>query len=543
MKYVGPPGVGKTSTLVRSCQKNAETFGSSQVVCCSLTKAAAAVLRGRDTNIPEKNIGTLHSLAYRSLGKIELTVKHEKEFSSENMNLRLSNDIAKNVNEPYAENEGKTYGDKWRQEMDILRARRIPRESKSWDQCRSFAERWEEWKKSNDLMDFTDLLETCLDDVDSCPGDPAVLLVDEAQDLSKLGIDLLLKWGRSTQKIIFAGDDRQALYDWAGADAEAFIGIVTDEANRKVINQSYRVPREIHKRACQWVERLTVKEEAAWKPRDFEGSIGKISSSIRNPEAIVGSASKLSQDGRSVMILSSCSYMLSGVIRCLRQNGIPFCNRYRTNRGDWNPLVHGGNRIMPTDRVLAFLKPCSRAWPDTDRNSWTLHDLSLWLEMLESKDRLHSGAKEALKEFRKQYVQAGSDDIRKLATPETCSKIMAACYQDTDEELKTALLLLRDSCLETWKKKIDFPLRIVEKHGPESLREMPKITVGTIHSVKGGECQDVFLMPDLSPKAWEEWNGGPKRRDAIIRLFYVGMTRASENLILCAPSSIRSVQL
>jgi DNA helicase-2/ATP-dependent DNA helicase PcrA len=544
-KYVGPPGVGKTRTLEGSCRKNASVYGNSAVVCCSLTRAAAAVLAGRDLGIPEKNVGTLHSLAYRSLGKVELTVKHEKEFSKENpkYNLSASRDN-RNVGDPYGEMEGKTNGDRWRQEMDILRARRIPIDSGKWQFCREFAKSWEQWKESNGLLDFTDLLEKCLEDVDECPGNPAALLVDEAQDLSRLGIDLLMKWGRQTQKIVFAGDDRQALYEWAGADAEAFIGISTEPSHRFVIDQSWRVPRKIHQRACNWVNLLSVKEDAEWKPRDADGWVGPFSGNGRGPETIINEAEKDALAGKTVMILASCSFMLTPTINALKRKGVPFCNPYRVTRGDWNPLVHGGvKKVMPVDRLLSFLKPCVRAWPDLDARFWTRHDLSLWLDMLEAKGRLNSGAKERLKAFRGQHDHADADDLRGLATPELCSRAMELCYQDKPEELHAAMEFLRESVLAGWGKKLDYAMRVAEKSGPEKLREVPKITIGTIHSVKGGESQVVYLMPDLSPKGYAEWAGGPKRRDAIIRMFYVGMTRASEKLVLCAASSPRSVRL
>ena len=62
----------------------------------------------------------------------------------------------------------------------------------------------------------------------------------------------------------------------------------------------------------------------------------------------------------------------------------------------------------------------------------------------------------------------------------------------------------------------------------------PKVIVGTIHSVKGGEADVVFLFPDLSPGAarmYETQDG----RDSATRLFYVGATRARETLVICSP--------
>jgi len=51
----------------------------------------------------------------------------------------------------------------------------------------------------------------------------------------------------------------------------------------------------------------------------------------------------------------------------------------------------------------------------------------------------------------------------------------------------------------------------------------------------------VYLFPDLSFAGMNEWLGGGTA--AVRRLFYVGMTRARETLILCEPAGSRSVAL
>ena len=69
-----------------------------------------------------------------------------------------------------------------------------------------------------------------------------------------------------------------------------------------------------------------------------------------------------------------------------------------------------------------------------------------------------------------------------------------------------------------------------------TLGRPPAITIGTMHSVKGGEAERVYLWPDLSQLGYQEWmtiDG----REAIRRLFYVGLTRAREEVVFLAPSS------
>jgi superfamily I DNA/RNA helicase len=40
----------------------------------------------------------------------------------------------------------------------------------------------------------------------------------------------------------------------------------------------------------------------------------------------------------------------------------------------------------------------------------------------------------------------------------------------------------------------------------------------------------------LSRKGYEEWMGFPEQRDVVRRVFYVGMTRSSERLVLLGRS-------
>jgi len=98
-----------------------------------------------------------------------------------------------------------------------------------------------------------------------------------------------------------------------------------------------------------------------------------------------------------------------------------------------------------------------------------------------------------------------------------------------------------NSVLPTKQKSLEFPARVVRKRGGQALVEPPKVIVGTIHSVKGGEADTVIVFPDLSMAGWREYVGNKDGRELIIRMFYVAMTRTKDKLILCQPYSRRTV--
>ena len=78
----------------------------------------------------------------------------------------------------------------------------------------------------------------------------------------------------------------------------------------------------------------------------------------------------------------------------------------------------------------------------------------------------------------------------------------------------------------------------MDRNGIEVLQKEPRVIVGTIHSVKGGEADNVIVFPDLSPK-WLELmeRSGWEGRDSVLRLFYVALTRARKRLIVGDPAS------
>ncbi len=67
--------------------------------------------------------------------------------------------------------------------------------------------------------------------------------------------------------------------------------------------------------------------------------------------------------------------------------------------------------------------------------------------------------------------------------------------------------------------------------------------VGTIHSVKGGQADVVFLFPDLSDAGDAAYRSHGLRRDSVIRQFYVGITRARHTLYICQRESSMAVEI
>jgi ATP-dependent exoDNAse (exonuclease V) beta subunit len=96
---------------------------------------------------------------------------------------------------------------------------------------------------------------------------------------------------------------------------------------------------------------------------------------------------------------------------------------------------------------------------------------------------------------------------------------------------------LRENLSATWRGTAAFAIKCAERD-ELALHEEPLLMLGTIHSVKGGEADIVFVSNDLSPQGYQQLtNHDVRHRHSVVRQIYVAVTRAREKLILCAPST------
>ena len=66
----------------------------------------------------------------------------------------------------------------------------------------------------------------------------------------------------------------------------------------------------------------------------------------------------------------------------------------------------------------------------------------------------------------------------------------------------------------------------------EDLSSTPRISISTIHGVKGNERENVVVTTDLSNAAFIDYE---KNQDDTHRLFYVACTRTENNLFIIEP--------
>ncbi len=520
----GPPGCGKTTSLERHAREAVEEHGPDGVVLTSLTNAAANEIKSRDIEIKEGQVGTLHSLAKRSLGK-NIKVVKVKGFNEEYPEFKLT--TADNSVDSEGAKEtipSRTKGDRLLAQLNIFRSTLVP--EIAWPtNIKNFSRIWFDYLKKTESVDFVMMIELAIENTWAAPGTPRTLIGDEAQDWSKLETKLFRDcWGDRAETVIMAGDPDQAIYEWRGANPNIFMEYSIPDHCKNFLRQSYRLPENPHSYARNLIKRIKNREDVGFYPTSQKGTVERIRSNIKNPARLIPLIQKELQDKRSVMILASCGYMLKDTIDVLKKEGIPFHNPYRSTNTAWNPLTRKEKRTMPVDRVASFLKPDKRLGKYA--REWKTKDFVNWAEWLRSKDILASDVKSVMTE---DYFSL-PDEYEPFV--ELFSK-----KNHADEALRLNLEWYLNSVENKKRSKIKFPVVVAEKQGPKALFEKPDLCVGTIHSVKGSEADTVILFPDVSTKMYQEKRKDINTDPETIRQFYVGATRTKDRLVLCEPAS------
>ena len=533
-RVIGPPGCGKTTWLTE--QVNQDTEDGKHVLVTSLTRAAAAEVNEKNTLYPDQ-LGTLHSHAFNALGRPNLA--HSKTaieaWNQEYPEMSMSNPQNSNGENIDKDNISPTQDSAGAALMSLYqwhRARRIPLQSMP-DHVRRFAGRWEQFKRDMGVLDYTDLIEKALQDTEAGPGSPDVIYADESQDFDFMEIELLRRWGQAAGGLITLGDPDQNLYSFRGSDPRAFTSPLLPPEQWHTLEQSYRVPRAVHRHALRWVNRQANRHRVDYRPRDAIGAVLHNEADWRHPHRLIPELKAHIEEGKEIMLLASASYLLDPLIDVLRFHAIPFHNPQRRSNGRWNPIPTRSNTTNAAQRLNAFLKL-------SENGAWSAEDVRIWTAVIKTSEI-------AKPRHAKTYIEELENDDTDLdGNPALSTDMLFELFPDETLDAAYAgnMDWYEEHLTSQAKKPALFPLDVARNWGAAALTANPQTTVGTCHSVKGGEADVVYLFPDLSRSSLGEWRGGKgDNAGSVYRLFYVGMTRARETLVICSPLEHGSPEL
>ena len=488
-KVFGPPGTGKTTHLLDVVEQELSAGTSSMDIgYFAFTRKAANEARDRavqkfphlDAKKDFPWFRTLHSLAYHCLGvstKDMMTASDYAVFAKEaglsvstshdgdEFIVRADNAILNEIN--IARIRGKDLHTHYNESgMEI-----------EWFYFEYVERAYRRFKAAHLLMDFTDLLERIADQPEMLPK-LDVLIIDEAQDMSRLQWRMVEALEEKTQRTHIAGDDDQAVYNWAGADVQSLLSY---EGEIKILSQSYRVPAKVHELADKIVNRIQKRQPKTWSPRQEQGEIHYYNH-FEQVDITEG----------EWLVMASTNYMLNDMHEWIKSQGLLF--------------ERHGQRSIADSIVTAVV-------------GW---------------ERLRKGDEINFEVLQKIYKNLPADSVKRgfkslrTADPEAMFTMKYLKQHQgllTDEIWHQALTKIGED-------KRDYLISVL-KRGTK-LSSKPPIQLSTIHGAKGGEADNVLLITDLSPKFAQDY---ARDADDINRLLYVGVTRTRQSLHIVLPKN------
>ena len=492
-RIYGPPGTGKTTALLNKVDEALrQGIPPSKIGYFAFTRQAAyeAVERAcqrfglDETQLPW--FRTLHSFALRLSGIRSEQVmqnEHYRELSS-SIGIRLMPDTANGEDNIF---DSSSNADPYLSIINLARLKKIPLRKQynlsdsniDWMTLSYVARSLQSYKSRLKVYDFTDMLEIFVNESSKFCPNLSVSFIDEAQDLSPLQWDVAHVIEKHSDKIYCAGDDDQAIYKWAGADVEHFIGL---NGGYEVLEQSYRVPQNIHPLASRISKRIHKRVPKTYLPRQEDGSVKRIND-ISHVDLSEG----------TWLILAQAGYFLNGIVDDLKSRGHLFS--YYGHRSisqkiseavnGWEQMRKGREITAPVARIIySYMSVGNRVKRGFKKIPHLMDDETVTLEALQRDHGLFAT-----------IDMIWHDAMDKIP--------------DSERAYITALL----------------------RRG-EKFNGTPRITLSTIHGSKGGEAENVVLFTDVSPAASKAAEQDP---DELHRVFYVGVTRTKKNLYLIEP--------
>lgn len=319
-KIFGPPGTGKTTTLIKAVTEHMKAGGQTdKIAFLSFTNNAAEgardkVIEATKEAFPDKdlslmdfpNFSTLHSLATRVGGLLGNKILDNEKLKLFDPSIR-SEVVWMKLGDPSSAEDrpdhtplaiqsfararcitledavtqggfGEIYSDHFRKALQHYFKSRHGQAVTldGLDLVNLYLSYYNRFKTDNRLADFDDVIDNAQSEAffENIPAFE-LLIIDEAQDLSDLQWKLVNRLVAKANQVIVAGDDDQAIMVPFGASPHAFLRF---EGELDVLAQSWRVPQAVHDYVMEnsmptLKARFPDRKDKEWLPTDKSGSV------------------------------------------------------------------------------------------------------------------------------------------------------------------------------------------------------------------------------------------------------------------------------
>lgn len=583
MLVLAGPGSGKTYVITRRIRHLIEKGGiePSEILVITFTKAAALEMKERFEKLCEGkfypvNFGTFHAVFYHILSctyhysfQNIITQQKKKEYMQIVLNSLplelpeidgLEGELLSEIS--YLKNSGiqaENYKSAWFEPKDFARI---------YD-C------YQEMLKKSRLLDFDDMVADCLelfrkreDILRKWQDQFRYILVDEFQDINPMQYQVVRMLAEPENNLFVVGDDDQSIYSFRGASPSIMLGFERDypEAKKVCLSQNFRSRPEILEKAGLLIgknkERFAKKiepgreegEEKSFFIYPFETAEKQCSFLAGKISEMCGlSASEERQKVTSqiwkpeeIAVIYRTNSDASMLAEKLTQEGIPFFMRERLKSIYGHPvcqdLLAYLEFALENRSRKAFLRIMNRPVRYIARNALNSDMVSIPELQRFYRDRPYmvpvlDRLQKDLTMIVNMDLYAAVNYIRKGIGYEAWMKKEAVHKRAEVSEWMQAAdyfqnTVRRFSSVEDLKDYIEeFEERLLNAGSNEKEKE-GKVQLLTMHASKGLEFPVVFL-PDCNEGKTPHRKSlsGPQLEEER-RMFYVGMTRAKEKLIL-----------
>ncbi|MEZ3144979.1 UvrD-helicase domain-containing protein [Halobaculum sp. MBLA0143] len=381
---------------------------------------------------------------------------------------------------------------------------------------------WRNYKGEDDVVGFADMLErvhqrSLLPNVD-------YLVIDEFQDITTLQYKVYEEWRPHMEQCLIAGDDDQVVYAWQGADPDLLLDTRVDDD--EVLPNSYRLPSKILNVVNREVRHIDKRQEKDLEPRKEGGRVEAVESPsildlVRNVRGTVRET-----DDDTLMVLFRARYQMFQFIDQFITEGIPFS--CLTDQRMW------------TDRLTDYVRAIEKV--DRDEALTALEARRLADILQES--AFGTADREELYDF--------LDEVEETSEEDDLAEIPLS-PEDVSERIP--FMPGPASAADMARKITSFQRKSLKAYFPGDYDGMDpdRVRLGTIHSAKGREADHVFVTTDLTEKVVEQMAAQAAQNDVEVegvdeftkttdpvpvltdnerRVFYVGMSRARERLVM-----------
>jgi len=275
--------------------------------------------------------------------------------------------------------------------------------------------------------------------------------------------------------------DDQAIFKWAGADVDTFIALKEEVDYVDTLNQSYRIPGgPIHEMSQNIIRHVSNRYDKEYMPRQEMGDLTRYSD-----------VTQVDMSQGEWLVLSSANYFLDDIKDLCELQGWYYSHKTKNS--------------VKLDLLLAI-----KTW-ERWRNGEQL------LPVASIKNIYSYLGANVTKGYQKGNTFDENEDGYYI---EECIENHGLQTQDVWYKAFAGL----DTNTENYIRNM-----LANK---ESFKQNPRITLSTIHGAKGGEADNVLLLPDITKSAADHNDIDP---DELHRLFYVAVTRAKKALHILEP--------